>query len=143
MIVLNLACGNSHRFEGWFASGDDFQHQAEAGGVVCPVCSDTRIIRLPTGPYVKRSRSAGEISHKADDSGKITIQDSLRVLTRALIQHSEDVGDRFPDEARKIHYEEGSPRSIHGIATPEETSELIDEGIPVLLLPTPSDKDIH
>lgn len=142
MIVLNLACSNGHRFEGWFGSAEDFQRQAAAGEMVCPMCGDNKIIRLPASPHVKRRR-AGESPQQANDAPESAIQETLRALTQALIRGSEDVGDRFPEEARKIHYEEVSARRIRGTATLREAGELIDEGIAVVPLPVPPDTEVH
>lgn len=142
MIVLNLACSNGHRFEGWFGYAEDFQRQAAAGEMACPMCGDNKIIRLPASPHVKRRR-ADEPRQQAKDAPESAAQDTLRALTQALIRDSEDVGDRFPEEARKIHYEEVPARSIRGIATLREAGELIDEGIVVVPLPVPPDSEVH
>jgi len=132
MIVLNLCCGNRHQFEGWFASTEEFSRQAEILLVACPHCSDVRITRLPSGPHIKRTG----ISEPAD------INAALSALA-ALVKDSENVGAKFPEEARKIHYEEIPPRSIRGIASITEVKALIEEGIAVLPLPTPSKDEMH
>ena len=132
MIVLNLACANSHEFEGWFASAEEFARQAETRLVSCPYCNDLAITRLPTGPHVKRK--AQQDGSKADELVEALAQ---------MAQHSENVGAEFPEEARKIHYQETAPRSIRGIASSSEVKALIDEGIAVLPIPLPPKDRVH
>jgi len=130
MIVLNLTCTNSHEFEGWFASGEEFVRQAETRLVSCPYCNDLGITRLPSGPHVKRTAAVAPSKAK----------EIVNALAE-LAQHSDNVGEQFPEEARKIHYQEVAPRSIRGVASSSEVKALIEEGIPVLPLPMlPKDK---
>lgn len=140
MIVLNLSCGNSHAFEGWFASLDAFQAQAAGDQVCCPHCGSTTIEKLPAGPHIRRS-----LPDKATDTaaaeGESEIK--LRNLVEALLRKSENVGTRFPEEARKIHYSEIPARSIHGTATAAEVVRLLEEDIGVIPLPGILRNDIH
>ena len=140
MIVFNLSCSSGHRFEGWFGSADEFLRQSTSGEVTCPMCGDTQIVRLPAGTHLKRRRDAGA-ERQAAKVPEVGVTDTLRALTRALMRDSEDVGDRFPEEARKIHYEEAPARRIRGIATLQETGELLEEGI--IVLPLPPERDLH
>jgi len=134
MKVLNLRCAQDHRFEGWFASDDDFVSQNERTLVACPVCSDTTVSRLPTAP---RLNLAG--SHDAPQP--VTQSTDLQVLwlqaMRHVVEQTEDVGERFPEEARRIHYGEVPERGIRGRASRAESEALREEGIEVmpLLLP--------
>jgi len=134
MKVLNLRCAQDHRFEGWFASDDDFVSQNERTLVACPVCSDTTVSRLPTAP---RLNLAG--SHDAPEP--VTQSTDLQVLwlqaMRHVVEQTEDVGERFPEEARRIHYGEVPERGIRGCASRAESEALREEGIEVmpLLLP--------
>ena len=131
MIVLNLSCSNRHRFEGWFASAEEFSRQAESRLVSCPYCNDDGITRLPSGPHVKRAAAAEPAT-----------PDFITAIA-ALARDSENVGTRFPEEARKIHYQEVAPRSIRGIASTMEVKALIEEGITVLPLPIPAKDEVH
>ena len=131
MIVLNLTCSNSHQFEGWFASSEEFSRQAETRLVSCPYCSDVTITRLPSGPHIKRTVAAESAN-----------PDMIAAIA-ALAKDSENVGEKFPEEARKIHYEEIPPRSIRGIASITEVKALIEEGIAVLPILTPSKGEVH
>lgn len=134
MIVLDLSCDHGHRFEAWFASSDAFDTQLKAGLVSCPHCSSHRIQRLPSAPYVQTS------SHSAPEKpAPEAIAARLVEALRAAARNSEDVGERFADEARRIHYGKAEERPIRGKADHEDMVELLEEGIPVL--PVPPDKD--
>ncbi len=135
MIVLDLICDREHRFEAWFASGEAFEAQRAAGQVSCPQCASRQIRRLPSAPYVQTS------SHSASpaEPNPATIAARLVEALRKAASQSEDVGERFPEEARRIHYGDAEERAIRGKANNDDLRELIDEGIPVL--PVPPDKD--
>jgi len=132
MIVLNLVCSGGHRFEGWFASSEAFEGQLRGDLVRCPQCGDLRLKRLPSGPHVARAAPESD-----------PMSEGLLKAIRALGDNSENVGDRFPREARRIHYRESPVRSIRGVATADETAELLEEGIPVLPLPYPPKDESH
>jgi len=131
MIVLDLICGNGHRFEGWFASIDAYEAQLAQAQLACPHCADAAIVRLPSGPHVKRAQDG---TAKADAATRVAA---------TLAREAEEVGRRFPAEARRIHYGEAPARSIRGEASLLEAVELIEEGIPVLPLPSPPKDKAH
>jgi len=143
MKVLNLRCGHDHRFEGWFASDDDFVSQGERGLIACPICSDQTITRLPSAPRVNflgrgdSARPAASV-HAAVPAAQPEKQQAqwLRAL-REMIASTEDVGERFVEEARRIHYGEAEQRGIRGQASREDAESLRDEGIEVMTLPLP------
>ena len=139
MIVLNLKCSSDHAFEGWFASSQAFDDQAAARLVSCPICADTAVIRLPSGPHIKR---AGEVIVAGKDL-PVRPPDAALQAYAHMLASSEDVAAQFPEEARKIHYGEAPARSIRGKATLQETRELIEEGIAVMPLPFPAKEDTH
>jgi hypothetical protein len=134
MKVLNLRCANEHGFEGWFASEADFAVQLERGQVECPFCEDRAIVRLPSAPRLNLSGQ----SAPAVDSALVTTQQVWLRAVRHVIENTEDVGDRFPEEARRIHYGEMPQRGIRGRASSEEAQALRDEGIEVAALPMPA-----
>ena len=140
MIVLNLSCGNRHTFEGWFASLEVFRDQAESGLVTCPHCNSTAIEKLPAGPHIRRSQP-DRSADLAVKSNSAEIQ--LRNLAAEWLRDSDDVGARFPEEARKIHYSEIPARSIHGTASAAEVISLLEEDIGVIPLPKILRNDIH
>jgi len=142
MIVFELICQDRHRFEGWFASSDDFESQKSRGLLSCPVCSDSSIKKLLTAKIGRHEAdSAGD---KADPVPAQTARPgNLNKLVDYVLLNSENVGEDFPAEARRIHHKEVAQRNIRGIATGEETRELLEEGIAVMPLPIPPRKDWH
>lgn len=138
MIVFDLGCENNHRFEGWFASSRDFDQQLERKLISCPVCSNGNVVRLPHASHIKsgaslRPASADGIAQQYANVGK----DLMLKLVERIMEHTEDVGPAFPEEARKIHYRESPERRIRGTASREEVEELVDEGIEIVALPIP------
>ena len=139
MIVLDLLCDQEHRFEAWFASGDAFEAQLAANLVSCPHCDSHAVRRLPSAPYVQTSSHAATAAKRLPQPDPAAIAARLVEALRSAAGQSEDVGERFPEEARRIHYGEAEERAIRGKAKHSDLLELIDEGIPVL--PVPPDKD--
>lgn len=142
MIVLNLSCALDHKFEGWFASLDAFDDQRSRGLVSCPACNSQEICRLPSGPRVISSTGARE-AVQAVAEGREAVQLLLMDAIKSYVKDSENVGVRFSEEARKIHYKEVPLRNIRGVASLDETRELLEEGIAVLPLPFPADEEQH
>jgi hypothetical protein len=133
MKVLDLQCPDGHRFEGWFASADEFESQLSRKLVACPVCGATDVNRLPSAPRLNLS-GAGEAPAKPDPS---QWQANVMRAIREVLDKTENVGERFAEEARRIHYNEAPARSIRGVASAEDARALVDEGIDVLPLPVP------
>lgn len=146
MIVFNLCCDKEHLFEGWFASASAFEAQCDQAQVSCPVCNSTVITRRPTAPYVNTgtaSKPPATTSTAVSGSPPSPeMMAAMMAMLRKAGKASEDVGDRFPDEARRIHYGESESRSIKGKATRDDLGELLEEGIMVLPLP-PDETDLH
>ena len=152
MIIFELACGRGHTFEGWFASAEDFARQSEASLVRCPVCDDATVAIVPSAKV--HVGHAADMAPPAPDQPLAPVAsetseavagipaDLVRKL-RDIVKATEDVGPRFPDEARKIHYEEAPARAIRGQASREEAKELSDEGIDFAHLPPFLTKDTH
>ncbi len=140
MKVLNLRCANGHGFEGWFASDDDYMDQNGRGLVECPMCADKVITRMPSAPRLNLSgaREAEPApTPKAQEPQPADLQAMFLKTVREMIQRTEDVGPRFAEEARRIHYGEAPERGIRGKASPEEREALRDEGIETFALPVP------
>lgn len=140
MKVFNLRCAHGHGFEGWFASEDDFVGQLGRGLVECPLCADRTISRLPSAPRLNLSGTRGPEPAAAVAAPPAT--PSPEALWRQVVQHvlahTEDVGARFPEEARRIHYGESAQRGIRGQASAKDRAALADEGIEVVSLPLPA-----
>jgi hypothetical protein len=138
MKVLNLRCTHDHRFEGWFGSDADFVAQGERGLVACPLCDDKTISRLPSAPRLNVSTQRGEPeARSAVETTEVHAQRRWMRAVRDLMDKTEDVGDRFPEEARRIHYGEAKERGIRGHASSEDADALRDEGIDIFAVPVP------
>ena len=139
MIVFNLTCGNEHRFEGWFSSAADFEQQQQGTLLSCPVCGSSQVSKAVHAPYV----NTGQVAKPADRAAKggaaqyANVGGELAQLIEHLIANTDDVGDAFPEEARKIHYQEAPERKIRGNASHDEVKDLREEGIDVVALPIP------
>jgi hypothetical protein len=146
MKVLDLQCPHDHRFEGWFASTDDFESQLSRKLVACPMCGATEVSRLPSAPRLNLSgaTSASGAKHaNGAANGKLPadigeMQAQVMRALREVLEKTENVGDRFAEEARRIHYNEAPARSIRGVTTPEDARALVEEGIDVMPLPVPA-----
>jgi hypothetical protein len=144
MIVYDLACSAGHAFEGWFDSGDEFVRQKEAGLVACPVCDGIDVERLPAAKVrVGKAQPPAPTSPAATGDAIAGISPELLAKLREVVRNTEDVGERFPEEARKIHYDEAPARSIRGKASREEAEALTEEGIDFSQLPPILTRDSH
>ena len=146
MKVLDLRCGAGHGFEGWFASEDDYASQRERGLLDCPVCGNADVMRLPSAPRLNLSGArAPEAAATAPTAAPVAMADpqspGMPAVARfveavaELLKNTQDVGPRFAEEARRIHYGESEAKAIRGQATREERDELADEGIEFFALP--------
>ena len=140
MKVLNLRCGNGHGFEGWFASDDAFMDQNERGLVECPLCADCHVSRLPSAPRLNLSGSRPADAPEVADQvvSGVSMQAQWLKAVRHLLDNTEDVGERFATEARRIHYGEIEARGIRGQASADDRQALRDEGIEVMSMPLPA-----
>ncbi len=133
MKVYNLCCEQDHRFEGWFSSEDDFLTQSSQHLIECPLCGNHEVKRLPSSPRLNLSGATARVQ---DDGNRV--QDQLMEFARQVIANTEDVGNQFAEEARRIHYKEVPEHAIRGVATVDECAALADEGIAVVSLPIPN-----
>jgi len=161
MKVLNLRCANGHGFEGWFGSDDDYMDQNGRGLIECPLCADKVIARMPSAPRLNlsgarepaaspaaspASRSASQTAAQTSSQAVVAVQPAdmqaaFMKAVREMMDRTEDVGTRFAEEARRIHYGETPERGIRGKATPEEREALSEEGIETFALPLPRGMD--
>ncbi len=148
MIRYTLRCTNAHEFEVWFRSIDDYDRAVAEGEAACPVCGDTKVEKALMAPAVAGTHKS-ETAPK-DDKVKLAVPDprqqamvaALRELRKHVTENADYVGDRFAEEARKIHYDEVEAHGIYGEATSEEAKELADEGIGFMPLPSlPEDRN--
>jgi hypothetical protein len=150
MILFDLGCPHGHRFEGWFASAEEFARQKDAELVRCPVCDDVGVALIPTAKVRVNKARKPKARAPAPAGGEATPQPMMAGLPaeivrklREIVRNTEDVGGRFPEEARKIHYEEVPARAIRGQASPEDAEALAEEGIDFAPLPSFLTRDTH
>ncbi len=141
MKVFDLVCDAGHRFEGWFASAEAFASQAEACHVRCPLCDSAGVVRAPSAPHINFGAAPSSPAAPAPDTAVMnTSGPKARALfeqLKKLVAATDDVGPRFAEEARRIHYDEVPPRAIRGTATDDERRALDEEGIDTIRLPIP------
>jgi hypothetical protein len=140
MKVLNLRCANGHGFEGWFGSDDDFMDQNGRALIECPLCADKVISRLPSAPRLNLSGAREPVPvapSAAAPAQPADLQAAWLAGVRQLMARTEDVGPRFAEEARRIHYGEAPQRGIRGQATPDEREALSEEGIETVAIAVP------
>ncbi|HEX3537684.1 MAG TPA: DUF1178 family protein [Stellaceae bacterium] len=123
MIRFSLRCKSDHEFEGWFRSGDSFEAQQQAGEIACPECGDTAVEKALMAPAISRGKSA------APQLTPAQMKTMLVALRRQVESNCDYVGERFAEEARRIHYGETDPHGIYGETSEDESRELADEGI--------------
>jgi len=135
VIIFDLKCAaQGHVFEAWFGSSEDYEAQAARGLVSCPICGGSDVDKAPMAPRV------GAKGNQSADIPPEAVKAALAGMAEAqkkMLETSEHVGDRFPDEARAIHLGETEARAIHGRASPADAASLRDEGVPIAPLPFP------
>ncbi|TKT75224.1 DUF1178 family protein [Aquamicrobium sp. LC103] len=134
MIRFSLCCDNDHDFDGWFRDGDDFDKQKKRGLVSCPVCHSAKVEKALMAPAVSTTRKQEKIALAMGEAQRNAMA-QLRELSEKLRQNADYVGDKFADEARKIHFGEADARGIYGEATPEEAKALAEDGVEFMPLP--------
>ncbi|MEI6733600.1 MAG: DUF1178 family protein [Comamonadaceae bacterium] len=141
MKVLDLECCNSHVFEGWFGSEGDFLSQRERSLIECPICGTAVVTKKLSAPRLSLARLVPEGPAPQETVAVAGVEQSLQAawmnLARRVLASTDDVGERFAEEARKMHYGESKERGIRGQASREEAESLLDEGIAVMQLPLP------
>jgi len=141
LISFSLTCENAHEFEGWFRSNDDFETQKKRKLVGCPVCGSHKIEKALMAPAVSTSRKQEKIALAVNAQQREALA-QLKALSEKIRENSDYVGDKFAEEARKIHFGETEARGIYGEATPEEAKSLVDDGVDFMPLPVfPEDRN--
>lgn len=142
MIKYALICADGHGFEGWFRNSADYDAQAERGLLSCPVCGGSEVQKQVMAPAIARSGALAKSGSKAEklEAFKRDFNDAARRARDYVEKHFDNVGDRFPEEARRIHYGETDHRLIYGEATPTEAKDLAEEGVAIAPVPKPVDE---
>lgn len=134
MISYTLVCDGGHRFDAWFRGAEAYDAQRERGAVTCPVCMSTIVEKAMMAPAISRMDkekvplAAGHPEHQK-------LREAMIALRRKVTSEADYVGDRFAEEARKIHFKEADPRGIYGEATRDEVAGLAEDGIDFMPLP--------
>ena len=147
MIIFDLSCSDNHRFEGWFRSAEDFESQQASELVSCPHCGSSSVRRLPSVLHlssgVADAHRQTEVLAPASVEAAAHPLETLRAVVEKIVGNSEDVGNQFAAEARKIHYHEAPARAIRGHASDDDCSALKEEGIDILRLPIIKPEDLN
>lgn len=135
--VFNLHCDSGHAFEGWFGSADDFDAQFARGQLTCPLCGSHQVTKALSAPYLATGASEKQLAapQQAAMPTPAQMQALFVKFAREIVANTEDVGQRFAEEARRIHYKEAEERGIRGVTTKDEAAALEEEGINVVPLP--------
>ena len=134
MISYSLVCDNSHKFDAWFRSAEAYDEQHDRGIVTCPMCNSARVEKALMAPAVSRMNS-DKVSLSTGHPMQAQIREMMRTMRKKETSEADYVGDKFAEEARKIHFKEAEARGIYGEATRDEVAELIDDGVDFLPLP--------
>jgi hypothetical protein len=157
MIKYALVCDTGHEFESWFADSAAYEKQRKRKLVLCPACDSSKVEKAIMAPRIaakKSKRPATEAPARIVSEApagpptpvamispqEIEFRSKLKELRDHLVKNAENVGGKFPEEARKMHYGETEHRSIYGVATPHEAAELLEEGIECHPLPVLPDE---
>ena len=150
MIRYSLTCEKGHDFESWFKNSAEFDRQQSKRELICPSCGSHKVEKAIMAPSLGSSAAkgdglpvaAGEKVLAALDPRRTALMEALREIRKSVTDQAENVGPRFPEEARKIHYGEVEPRGIFGEASVEEAVALAEEGVDFHPLPAlPEDRN--
>ena len=139
MIVFDLVCEKGHKFEAWFKDSKTFQEQKEKGFLECPFCGSNNVKKALSPIKYNKSTGPSKIPDSVPNQ-----QEMFQALKRAyskILENTEDVGDKFAQEALKMHYGVAEPRNIRGVATKDEEDMLREEGIQFFKVPVMEKKD--
>ena len=135
MIKFDLKCNKDHIFEASFDDSESFEPQRKKKLIECPYCLSTKITKSIMAPNVSFKSSKGKKDFKKQEKFFATYNKQIKKLKSEIEKNFTYVGNKFPEEARKIHYGETDDKSIYGEATEKESKELLDEGISLIKLP--------
>ena len=141
MIRFALICEHEHEFEGWFRSNDDFDTQKKRGFVDCPSCGSHKVQKALMAPAVSTARKQETIALAMGEAQKQALA-QLKAMAEKVRENADYVGDKFAEEARKIHFGERDARGIYGEATLDEAKSLAEDGIDFMPIPSfPEDRN--
>ena len=135
MIHYSLICDKSHKFDGWFSNAAAYDAQKHRGLITCPICLTTAVDKAIMAPAVSRTDNAEKVSLSIGHPEHQKLREAMLALRNKVTSEADYVGDKFAEEARKIHFKEADARGIYGEATHDEVAELIEDGVDFLPLP--------
>jgi hypothetical protein len=135
VITYSLVCENEHKFDAWFRNGQAYQDQHDRGIVTCPICNSSAVEKAMMAPAVSRANSE-KVAVSTGHPEHAQLLETMRALRTKMISEADNVGDKFAEEARKIHFKEVEARGIYGEATREEVTALLEEGVDFMPLPS-------
>lgn len=142
MILFDLQCSKGHVFEAWFRDAAAYGRQVKSKAVACPICRNKRITKAPMAPNLASGKGGEAETATVGELGQMSkAHEALRAVREIVEKHFDHVGERFPEEARKIHYGETEKRNIYGEASEQEAQDLNEEGIEFGRLPWPRRHD--
>ncbi len=134
MITYSLLCANDHKFDAWFKNAEAYETQHKRGIVTCPVCGSDSVGKALMAPALARAGS-GKVPLSAGHPEQAELRKAMIALRNKVLSEAENVGDRFAEEARKIHFKEAEARGIYGEATREEVAGLVEDGVDFMPIP--------
>ena len=141
MIRFSLHCDQAHEFEGWFRSGEDYETQRKRGFVECPECGSHKVDKALMAPAVSTSRKQEKVALAMGAEQKRMMAE-IKAISEKMKEGADYVGDKFAEEARKIHFGEADARGIYGEASSDEVKGLADDGVPFMPIPViPDDRN--
>jgi hypothetical protein len=141
LIRFSLICDHDHEFEAWFRSNDDFDRQKKRGFVDCPNCGSTKVQKALMAPAVSTGRKQEKIALAMNEMQKKAMAE-MKALSEKIRENADYVGDKFAEEARKIHFGETEARGIYGETTLEEAKSLAEDGVGFMPIPVfPEDRN--
>ena len=135
MITYALICDNEHKFDAWFRNAGAYEEQHRRGIVTCPVCASAKVEKALMAPAVSRGK-AEKVSLSIGHPLHAQVREAIRALRNKIVSEADYVGERFAEEARKIHFKDVEARGIYGEATREEVAALIEDGVDFMPLPS-------
>ena len=133
MIHYALVCENAHKFEAWFRNAEAYDEQHRRGIVTCPICTSAAVDKALMAPAL--SKSGGKVSLSIGHPQHAELREALKTLRNKVTSEADYVGDKFAEEARKIHFKDVEARGIYGEATQDEVTSLIEDGVDFMPLP--------
>ncbi|MET3793609.1 DUF1178 family protein [Aquamicrobium terrae] len=141
MIRFSLVCEHDHEFEAWFRSGDDFDTQKKRGFIDCPSCGSSKVEKALMAPAVSTSAKQEKMALAMGEAQRQALEE-MKALAAKVRENADYVGDKFAEEARKIHFGEADARGIYGEATLEEARDLAEDGVEFMPIPVfPDDRN--